>query len=202
MLTQNKILTEYVSDLLALERCICHTVEQQSKTNEVTASAEVTQLLAKLMNTQHRHIVGLDNQLKTLGSDPTAIAKEIVGPVTGLLAGTIERFRSHTLSRMLRDDYTALSYTALSYTALHSVALLLKNNSTADLALRNLQNLTPLVVEISEMIPLIIAQEIASECPGVDTSLASSALANTHNAWKAEAVHQHAASAVLTNAVI
>jgi hypothetical protein len=43
------------------------------------------------------------------------------------------------------------------------------------------------------MIPSIIAQELASECPGVDTSLASAALANTQNAWNAEAIHQHAA---------
>ena len=71
--------------------------------------------------------------------------------------------------------------------------MLLKNNSTADLALRHLQNLTPLIVEISEIIPQIIGGEVARECPGVDTSLAATALANTHNAWHAQTVHEHAA---------
>jgi hypothetical protein len=193
MLTQNKILTEYVSDLLALERCICQTVGQQSKADEVQASAEAMELLSRLATTHHRHIVGLDNQLKALGSDPTVIAKEMVGSVIGLVAGTIEKFRSHALSRMLRDDHTALSHATLGYTALHSAARMLKNTSAADLALRHLQNLTPFLAEISEMIPSTIAREVASECPGADTSLASAALANAHNALKGEAVHQYAA---------
>jgi hypothetical protein len=121
-----------VSDLLALERCICQTVGQQSKADEVKASAEATEL-PPVGDHAPPAYCWLDNQLKMLGSDPTVMPRKLWAQ-TGLVAGTIEKFRSHALSRMLRDDHTALSHATLGYTALHSAALMLKNNSAADLA--------------------------------------------------------------------
>ena len=85
---------------------------------------------------------------------------------------------------MLRDDYTALNMASFSYTMLHTTGLAYHDAAVADVAVKHLQDITPLIIHFNEIIPHIVVKELQDEGPGIDTSVAAAALANTQHAWK------------------
>jgi hypothetical protein len=52
------------------------------------------------------------------------------------------------------------------------------------LALRHLNELTPVIMHLNEVMPGIVVQELTDEGPGIDTSVAATAVKNTQAAWK------------------
>ena len=90
---------------------------------------------------------------------------------------------------MLRDDYTALSLAAISYTMLHTTALALNDQPTAELALRHLKDFTPLITEISRVIPQVVVHELTEDFPTVNMSSATASMRSTQEAWDAKQIN-------------
>ena len=53
----------------------------------------------------------------------------------------------------------------------------------ASTALKHLKELTPLIIHINEIMPGIVVRELADEGPGIDSSVAPKAFADTQAAW-------------------
>ncbi|MGV3660746.1 MAG: hypothetical protein ACO1TE_11200, partial [Prosthecobacter sp.] len=109
--------------------------------------------------------------------------KEAVTSVTGALAGLYGKVRKHPLSRILRDNYTALSLATVAYEMLHTTALGLGKQALADTALKHLKEIAPLIMAVTKIMPEVVLQELAADDPAIDTSVAGKALENTLNAW-------------------
>jgi hypothetical protein len=92
--------------------------------------------------------------------------------------------RQGKISRILQDAYLALNGVTISNTALHTTALALDAHDIAHLALKQLQNLAPLVVQIGRLMPEVIARELHKESANIDISIAQQALKNVQLAWK------------------
>jgi hypothetical protein len=112
-----------------------------------------------------------------------------VSSLFGVAASAIDMVRQEKVSKMLRDDYTALHLAAMGYTMLHTTGLGLREQQTADLALRMLKDVTPVLVRISELISNVVIRELANDVEGIDLSAADQARRNTQEAWSAEHVH-------------
>ncbi|HEX2224040.1 MAG TPA: hypothetical protein VHN15_07525, partial [Thermoanaerobaculia bacterium] len=54
----------------------------------------------------------------------------------------------------------------------------------AQLALGNLKELTPLLVELSQFIPKVVLKELAFEGYSIETTVGEQASRNTHEAWQ------------------
>ena len=108
-------------------------------------------------------------------------------PETGTVASAIGKSRSTEVSKGLRDDYVALSQIAISYTMLHSTALGMRDTALAQAAETNLNDITPLIVELSRVMPTIVVNELSADGLDVDTSVGSQATSNTQKAWTAGA---------------
>lgn len=187
-----QILGTYVSDMIALERQILEAVDRQSNDETVRCHAQAIVTIEKIKRATQAHVVFLETHLKTLGEVTTSPLKETFITMAGMAAGVIDRVRHHAVSKDLRDDYTALSLAAVSYTMLHTAALALSDFATSELARRHLQELTPLIVEISEIIPFVVANELVNEAPNADASVAEQAARNIHQAWSRHVI-AHAA---------
>lgn len=81
--------------------------------------------------------------------------------------------------------------TSKKETILHHLTT--NDRTTADLACQNLRELTPLVVEISQVMPLIVVAEVGQQQAevgqqheGVDPAVATDAVRTTHAAWRPE----------------
>ena len=81
----------------------------------------------------------------------------------GVAAGLYDKVRSTELSRMLRDDYTALNLAAISYSMMHTMALALNEENVALLAKRHLEQIPPITDAIRDVIPHVVADEIAHQ---------------------------------------
>lgn len=188
MSSATDLLRTYVSDMLALERHLHEAIHRQVNDGSVRDYPQAKSLIDRLHSTTRSHVDALENHVRILGGQASGGVKETVTSMLGAAAGVIDKVRAYPVSKMLRDDYTAVSMAAISYTMLHTTALALRDQATAELARKQLQNWTPLIVEISETIPYTVVDELERDSQDVSPNVAEQAVKNTHQTWTREAI--------------
>lgn len=192
MTERKDTLRQYVSDMLSVEKHILEAVKRQVGDKRVKEHPEARELIHSIQQTTNRHVNTLDRHLTTLGGDkesPAKPAKEAVTAALGVAAGLVDKVRTDKVSKMLRDDYTALNLAAISYTMLHTTGLALQDTDTAELALEHLKAWTPLITKINEVTPHVVAKELTNVSASVDMNVGQEAVRNTQTAWESEHVH-------------
>ena len=188
------LLNQYATDMAALSTHIAEAVEHQADTPEIQNFPEAAGLarrIAAMMREQAKELEAYNET--TEGGGVLEAAKEALFSILGDAAGIINRIRqTDEVSRMLRDDYTALSLAAVSYEMLHTTALGLKDQRLADLALRNLGEITPVLVELSQDVIRVVVRELSAEDRILDATVADEAIRNTQRMWSAEHTQQSA----------
>jgi hypothetical protein len=175
----------YVSDMLAVEKEILEAVKRQADDDHVQDHhANAKSIIQRIERLAAQHKDGLDRHLSDLGGDPASGIKKAVTASMGAVAGMYDKLRSESVSKMLRDDYTALNLAAVSYTMLHTTGLALHDQKTADLALRYLRDYTPIIMDINELLPHVVVEDLREDVPTIDGSSADQAAMNTQQAWQ------------------
>lgn len=174
-----------ISDMYAVEQHIRDAVARQRDDERLKNNVEANQVVIEIERVLNRHLEALDTLADHYDTQVQSAAKEALGKALGIAAGIYDRVRGkHPLSRDIRDNYTALSLAAMSYTAFHTYGLTVGEDRIADLASKHLKEITPLLVEISKVLPDIVAEETAEESDfPADASMAKQATANTQAAW-------------------
>lgn len=187
---QQKTLQKYVGDMISVERHVHEALSHQKDDADMKKIPEAHAFVQKTDALLQSHIDKLEAHLESLGGSASKPVKEAVTAVLGKAAGVIDNIRQNDkVSANLRDDYTALNLTAMSYTMLHTTGLALKDQKTADLAQKHLMNLTPLITQLNEIMPKIVAQELQDEGENVDPTVSTLAIQNTQKAWTGDHVH-------------
>ena len=182
--TNVETLKTYVNDMLALQKHILQAVTHQYADQHVKNDPVAFDFVGKLKSTLTEHVGELEAQVTRLGSEVTATVKQGITQALGIAAGLYDKVRKDPVSRMLRDDYTALNQATIALVMLHTTGLAYGDHAVADLALSQLKELTPVVMRINEIMPGIVVKELTDEGPGIDTSVAPVAVSNTQAAWK------------------
>ena len=183
-----KKLRSYTSDLLALESHFMKAVRRQ-KASEVVKDKTVIELFHELDKMTSAHVESLETQVDRLGGSVTSEIKSKLASFTGSVAGLIDRARTDSVSKMLRDDYTALSMITIGYTMLHTHALAVEDNVLADLTQNHLIDCTGMITEISKAVPLTVAAELIEDADRAE-EIGRKALENTQNAWSPDVVNR------------
>ncbi|MDX1592414.1 MAG: hypothetical protein R3283_10645 [Balneolaceae bacterium] len=178
-------LRDYTSDLHSLETHLFNAVKKQ-RTSDRVNDDRAMELLNNLDRILRNQLNALNDQVDRLGGGRKSDLKELLGSFAGLAAGLIDTVREDPLSKMLRDDYTALSMLATGYTMLHTHALALEDEELADLAVKHLGEITPVITEISRIIPLIVANESTGLDKESAEEIGQNAMDNTQKMWNAE----------------
>ena len=187
MSDRNDAIRKHVSDQLSVEAHILEAVERQREDEDARAHLEANKVIIEIERVLKTHIKALETLNKEYGGGGQSAVKKAVTELLGVAAGLYDKVREHKLSRMLRDNYTALSLASMGYTALHTFGLAVKEPRVADLALKHLKDFTPLLVEISKVLPLVVAIEVAEENDfPVDTAAGTTAQKNTQQAWSTD----------------
>jgi len=179
-----EMLQQYVSDMIAVDRQILETVVQELNDEDVTKYPAVKSVMEKIHKTLVDQIPELDKQLYTLGGEREGRIKDTVTKIVGQLAGVASRTRGSRVSKALRDDYGGLNMAAVGYEMLHTTALGLNEKETADIALRHLTNIAPIIVELNQVIPETVAKELQDEGKKVDPTVSREAVDNINSAWR------------------
>ncbi|MEZ4726661.1 MAG: hypothetical protein R3E79_05955 [Caldilineaceae bacterium] len=185
---QDKNLQAYLNDMYGVEKHTLEAVKRQLDHKDVQNKPQAHQLIQRIQSTLEQHTMLLDQRLDKFGG--RSAVKSAVSSVTGAVAGAYDQVRTETVSSMLRDDYTALSMVAIANTMLHTTALSLHDQVTANMAMQHLKDVTPLITEISKVIPVITVQDVHDDVESADTSVAQQAVRNTQQAWEPDHVNQ------------
>jgi len=172
----------YVNDVLALERDIKEAVALQVEAAADLQNPEATAFLHQLaLSTETRH-ASLVELSHSLGSGAGAV-KETVAAAAGFLAGLYGKLRKHAVSRILRDDYTALSLACTGYSMLYTTGVALRSEPTTTLALHHLRAVTPLLIKLSHIIPGVVVEELTVDFPELNQDASAAGRDATASAW-------------------
>jgi hypothetical protein len=173
-------LRKHVGDMLTLERHVLEALERQRSSPRLAELPEagvtitaIDRLITQQVSALEHYLRGFNGEVRESGGVKATVAR-----LAGALAGMYDRVREHEASRMLRDDYTALSLIAVSYEMLHTSALALHEPNLAQLTLAHLQEITPLLTELARIIPHVVATEL-----GGGSEIAAQAERNAREAF-------------------
>lgn len=181
----NDFLTQHVSEQIGLEEHLCKIIDQQIAEIKDTEFADAKDLLVKTREVLENHFIPLNKVLDGLERNAVCdLEKSVSSNGKGILQQSDLDQRKNSISIILRDDYSALSLITIGNTLLHTTALALGCQEVADIALKHLQNLAPLVVRIGKLLPQVVARELRTAVSTVDLSIAEIALKNTQLVWR------------------
>jgi len=177
-----------ITDMIAFEKHILKVLDWQLESDDIRQFPNAHQLLDRLAGVLRQHLDTLEDHLTGFPtpSGSTHTLKEALISAIGSVSGMYDKAFRHWVSRVLRDDLTALSFATISYTIFHATAVGLRQGATAELALRHLKDLTPIVIELNEVLPHIVLRELALEEHTVEMGLAEQAVRNIQEAWSSE----------------
>lgn len=182
---RSETLQQYISDMVAVEEHIGAAVKRQLEDKELSRlNPQAGQIVQRITRHNEQHIKDLKQQLGALGGDPAKGIKEMASAALGVVAGLYDKVRSERVSKMLRDDYTALNLAIVSYSMLHTTGLAVQEHATAALALRCLKNYTSVVMELSALIPSVVVAELQENEVVIVESSVPQAVRNTQEAWQ------------------
>lgn len=192
MSTQDKMMKErletlqkYVSDMIAVEDHIATAVNRQAEHEDVYKHhPQASQIIHSIAQMTEQHANHLKQHLDALGGDSAKGLKEVASAALGAVAGMYDKVRNETVSKMLRDDYTALNLAAVSYTMLHTTGLALQDQRTADIALQHLKHYTNIIMQINQIIPNVVVNDLRDDVPMINDASVQQAMQNTQDAWK------------------
>lgn len=186
---KNDILKDYLSDMYAVEKHCLESVERQTRDYRVRASRDAYEILMKVETVLSAHTMTLDRCLSEMEGavDGKSFLKKAASTAVGAVSGIYGMMRPEDpVSRSLRDDHTTLNLAAISYSMLYTTATALGDVKIADMALRHLHEITPLIVAIGKIIPPVVAEELSSEGKVAYPMAGRDAVEKTQQAWNCE----------------
>ena len=183
-MTKTEVIRENLSEMLGIEQHLLQTVERQTRDDHVKKFYIAYELLKRIESVLRSHTAELERHLATIDGGLESKLKKAATSIAESVTGFYERLRiNEPVSRNLRDIYTSLNHVAISYGMLQTAALALNEVEIATLAQTHLTGLTPFIVELSEIIPFVLATELADEGKIEDPTVAQQAAALYHQAW-------------------
>jgi hypothetical protein len=151
----------HVRGMIDADRAMLATVARQLRSTEVQGFLEARRLLERIARTLNAHIDELEEHLRRLGGDadraryaPETLAEELMSAVT-------DSSNVRTLSRTLRDYYTALSLAHAAALLLETDARARSYSSTAAMATRHREEIAAMLSGIRDLLPVAIKEEIS-----------------------------------------
>lgn len=177
---------KYATDLLALQRHLLSAVKKQQTSDKVTQK-EAIELFYQLNLTLSEQATRFESAVEALGGHVNVreeIKNKLAG-FTGSIAALVDTVRKDTVSKMIRDDYIALSMLAAGYKMLHTSALIANEENLVKLTREHLGTIAKLITETSKVLPMVVARELSDD-PEVGEEIGNLAVENTQKAWSAE----------------
>lgn len=176
----NTTIETYTTDLYELIKHT-QTVIRSQKNSEKMMNARAVDLLHDI-DLAFTNQINSFEEMEVLNECAQKSVKDTVAKAVGKAAGFIDAARGDAASKMLRDDYTALSMIASGYTMLHTAALGNDKTELSDFAQESLTRVAQLITETSKILPNIVADEMEI------TEIAEEAEENTQKAWNPESL--------------
>jgi ferritin-like metal-binding protein YciE len=177
---RNETLSTYVGDMLAVEKHLLEAFEKQLSLAE--GNPDALTVVRQLVDSTQSRVSALEALDKTnFGDDNKGIANTVKTAVSGLLgvaAGIIDYVRPQSLSKALRDSYTATNLAVIGYVMLQTTGIALNDTATATLAEKHLQDTVKNAQAIANIMPSLVVKDLSDDVGAVESSAATDVTSN------------------------
>jgi ferritin-like metal-binding protein YciE len=176
---RNETLSTYVGDMLALEQHLLEAFEKQVALAEGNPSAQ--NVVRQLVSSTKSRVTALEALDKTFGVENKGLTNTLKTAISGLFgvaAGVIDHIRPQSLSKALRDSYTATNHAIIGYVMLQTTGVALSDTATATLAEQHLQDNVKNAQAIANVMPSLVVKDLADDVEQVATGAASTVTGN------------------------
>ena len=174
---------QYVNDMIGLERDITNAIKLQTADDRVSEFPELQAILSQVVKASEARLDMLKSLSDAEDGGLGAAFKEGITAVTGTLAGIYGKMREHPVSRMVRDDIIALDVASVGYGMLYTLGLSTGHEACAALAIRGVEETPPLIIALTDLIPVVVAKELADDAPLVNPAAVQVARTRIRAAW-------------------
>ena len=181
----------YVSDMLALERHIAQPLQRQLDLPDSKKYTGALAVISQIKGLTDSHVTALEQCLEQLGGHEASPVKSAWSSLLGVGAAAVDSMRKTKVSKNLRDDYTALNLASISYTMLYTTAVGLGDTLVGDLAQRHLADYARLVMQIVQIIPDVVLQELRDDGETVAVGAEETIRQATNEVWKSQSDVTH-----------
>ncbi len=180
-------ISDWVKDMAALEAHIEEALDRQLQLE--ASNPEVKQAIQRFHDTVRDSKYRSEEYVKTLGGPPTKGLVERGAELLGTAAGIIDKLRHDTVSKAIRDDYTAFNHAAIGFTMLYTTAVAASDQDTASFAEQGLRTYAGLVQDINNVIGTAVLEDLkANTGMPVENSAVAEQVRNTvDSVWKSTA---------------
>lgn len=170
--------------MLAVEEHVCVPFKTQRDDKDFTSSPLAGPLVSRITALSETHIQTLQSALDSLGGHPAHAAKSALTNIEGWVASAIDKMRKTKVAKGLRDDYTAMALCTAGYAMLLTTANAFGNTSVAQLAKRHLEDYAQALMEISNVLPAVVVEDLKQMGMPVDESMIAASQEEIQDAWR------------------
>jgi ferritin-like metal-binding protein YciE len=182
-----KTIADYFGDIHAIETHIEEALDRQLDLFPDQPEAQkAVQGFHDMVKAQRDHVAAvLEEESK---SSVTSTVKDAGSSLLGKAAGIIDKVRTESQSKALRDDYVAFNLAAISYSMLYTTATALGDEKVATMAEKHLISYAGAVQKINEILPAVVVHELKKDGHDIEKpDAAKHSRKVIERAWKATA---------------
>ena len=182
---QHELLAGYVNDVVALDSDIESVLDRQlGLTKNDTLAGPLVRGFHDSIRDQRNMMIELRDDM---GEEQTVHAIRDKGAtILGAVTGVIDKLRSDSISKALRDDYATFNLAAVSYTMLLTTAKAVGSTEVATAAEKGLKTYAAAVQKINHAIPSVVIAELAGKSKvAVSSDIADDVRRAADSIWKA-----------------
>ena len=181
---QHQEIADWLGDIVALESHVEEAMDRQLHLTSDNAglTAAIKRFHDTIRDSKQRAVQYQEQYGSTAGNPIIKAGSNLLGKA----AGMIDKMRSDSVSKALRDDYTAYNHVAIAYTMLHTTAMALGDQATQSFAEQGLRTYAAMVQELNHLIPEAVVEDLRTneDVPAVDTSVAGACRQIVDGIWK------------------
>ncbi len=180
----SKTIADWLGDMVALESHMEEALDRQlTLTKDSPTVAPVVQRFHDMVKGNRDALKARQSEIGSTAGNPVV---KVGTTILGKAAGLIDKVRAESISKALRDDYTAFNLAAIGHTMLHTTATALGDTATAKLAEKCLTGHAAAVQEINHIVEDVVLEELRKDnLPIVDANAPSVTRAVVDKVWKA-----------------
>ncbi len=179
----NSEIADWLGDIVALESHVEEAMDAQLKMKGDLALTGVIKQFHDSVRDSKKRAVEFQ---ASYGSEPGNPVIKAGSTVLGKAAGLIDKFRNDSMSKALRDDYTAYNHLAIAYTMLHTTAMAFDDRQVMGFAEQGLRTYARLVQQINTVMPDAVMFDLQSgdHAPVLRADVADECRATIEGIWK------------------
>jgi ferritin-like metal-binding protein YciE len=180
-------ISDWLGDIVALESHVEEVMDHQLKleSGNPQLDAALKRFHDTVRDSKHR----AEAYQKQYGSTAGNPVIKAGATLLGKAAGVIDKLRHDSVTKSIRDDYTAYNHVTIAYTILHTTAMALDDQATMAFAEQGMRTYAGLVQDVNHIIPEAVVHDLKAgeHAPVINDNVVNDCRATIDDVWKSTA---------------